>query len=194
MPVVWGTKSRDRQNDAVRHGSADHARQAGSGRAAPRFPGDLRRLRPGPGGGAGGALRAVRHPFLSGALPAAQQHPRLAADDRRRPSRGSLRAGRGDQQHARGVRPHLPAGPAVRGQLRDREGLRSGDHRRRREAHYRHRLRDGLGQAAEARIASARNRSASSAPDRPASRLPSSCARRAIRSACTTVTTGSAVC
>ena len=83
---------------------------------------------------AGIALRAVRRAVLPGPLPAAQQHPRLAAADRRGPPRGGLRAVLGDQQHAGDLRPHLPAGPAVRGQLRHRAvRARHGDHRRGRE-------------------------------------------------------------
>ena len=62
--------------------------------------------------------------------------------------RGGLRAVRRDQQHARDLRPHLPAGPAVRRQLRHRAvGPRHGHHRRGREIHHRHRLGSGLGQA-----------------------------------------------
>ncbi len=56
-----------------------------------------------------------------------------------------------DLDHARDLRPHLPAGPAVRRQLRDRI-LRSrrGHHRLGREVHHRHRLGRGLGRAARA--------------------------------------------
>ena len=74
------------------------------------------------------------------------------------------------------------------------KGFENGHHRRGREVHHRHRLRDGLGQAAEAAPASAPNRSASSAPGRPGSPPPSSCAGRATRSTSTTATTGSAAC
>ncbi len=42
------------------------------------------------------------------------------------------------QQLPRDLRPHLPAGPAVRGQLRHREGLRQRHHRRGRALHHRH--------------------------------------------------------
>ena len=59
--------------------------------------------------------------------------------------RGGLRALLGDQQLPRDLRPHLPAGPAVRRQLRHREGLRRGHHRLGREVHHRHRLGAGLG-------------------------------------------------
>ncbi len=44
------------------------------------------------GGGAGLALLAMRRALLSDPLPAAQQHPRLAAHDRRGPAGGGLRA------------------------------------------------------------------------------------------------------
>ena len=174
--------------------AAGDAGQARGRRAAARLPRDLRPLPAGAGGRAGGALRAVRHPVLPDPLPAAQQHPRLAADDRRGPPRGGLRARRGDQQHARDLRPDLPAGPPVRGQLRDREGLRIGHHRRGREAHHRHRLRDGLGQAAAAapparRIGRRDRRRAGRARA-----SPSSCASAATRSTSTTATTGSAAC
>src|SRR3546814_11965674 len=66
------------------------------------------------------ALIAMRRAVLSGALPAAEQHPRLAAHDRGRPAGGSLRAVVGDQYVSRDLRSHLPAGPTVRRQLRHR--------------------------------------------------------------------------
>ena len=72
----------------------------------------------------GRPLLAMRRAVLPGPLPAAQQHPRLAEAHRRGPAGGGLRALLGDQQLPRDLRPHLPAGPAVRRQLRDREGLR----------------------------------------------------------------------
>ena len=107
---------------------AEHARQAGGARAQGRLPRDLRPLHRQNAGRAGLALLAVRRAVLSDPLPAAQQHPRLAADDRRGPAAGGLRAFPGDQLHARDLRPHLPAGPAVRGQLRHRAvGPRHGD-------------------------------------------------------------------
>ena len=78
-------------------------------------------LRAREGGRAGGALLAMRRAVLSDPLPAAQQHPRLAEAHRRGPARGGLRALLGDQQLPGDLRPHLPAGPAVRRQLRHRE-------------------------------------------------------------------------
>uniref|UniRef100_UPI001FCC452F hypothetical protein n=1 Tax=Methylobacterium sp. B34 TaxID=95563 RepID=UPI001FCC452F len=49
------------------------------------------------------------------------------------------------------LRPHLPAGPAVRGQLRHRAvDPRRRHHRLGREIHQRHRLGEWLGQAAQA--------------------------------------------
>src|SRR3546814_1939166 len=50
------------------------------------------------------ALLAMRRAVLSGALPAAEQHPRLAAHDRGRPAGGSLRAVVGDQYVSRDLR------------------------------------------------------------------------------------------
>ena len=96
-------------------------------------------------------LQPVRRAVLPGALPAAEQHPGLAEADRRRPARGSLRGQQRHQQLPRNLRPHLPAGPAVRRQLRHREGLRERHHRRGRALHHRHRLRTRLGQAAASR-------------------------------------------
>ncbi len=63
-------------------------------------------------------------PFCQVHCPLQQQHPGLAEADRRGPARGSLRDRRGDQHLPRDLRPRLPAGPAVRRQLRHREGLR----------------------------------------------------------------------
>ena len=160
-----------------------------------RFRRDLRPLRARAGGRAGLALRAVRRAVLPGPLPAAQQHPRLAAAGRRGAARGGLRAVLGHQQHARDLRPDLPAGPAVRGQLRHRAvGPRLGHHRRGREVHHRHRLRSRLGQAGPAAArAGPVGRHHRRRPRRP--RLCRGAApRRAGRSMSTTATTGSAAC
>ena len=70
---------------------------------------------------------------------------RLTAEGR---LRGGLRGQPGHQHLPRDLRPHLPAGPAVRRQLRDRAVRpRHRHHRRGREIHHRHRLGEGLGQA-----------------------------------------------
>ena len=122
-------------------------------------------------GRAGVALRAVRRAVLPGPLPAAQQHPRLAAADRGGSARGGLRAVLGHQQHARDLRPDLPAGPAVRGQLRHRAvGPRHGHDRRGREATSPTPPSSAAGSSRVRPAARAgRSRSASSAPARPAS-------------------------
>ena len=67
-------------------------------------------------------VQPVRRALLPSALPAAEQHPGLAEADRRGPARRSLRGPQRHQQFPRNLRPHLPAGPAVRRQLRHREG------------------------------------------------------------------------
>ena len=98
------------------------------------------------------------------------------------------------QQLPGDLRPHLPAGPAVRRQLRHREGLRERHHRRGRALHHRHRLGAGLGEADPAARGARRSRSASSAPGPAAWPRPSSCAGAAIRCTSTTATTASAAC
>ena len=81
-------------------------------------------------------------------LPAAQQHPRLAAARRRGAAGRGLRSLVRDQYVPRDLRPDLPAGPPVRRQLRHREvGPRHRHHRLCREVHHRHRVGAGLGQA-----------------------------------------------
>ncbi len=96
----------------------------------------------------------------------------------------------GHQRHARDLRPHLPAGPAVRRQLRHRAvGPRHRDHRRRRALPDRQGLGDGLGPAARRRRATATSRWGSSAPGPRAWPPPSGCASRATRSPSTTATT-----
>ena len=97
--------------------------KAGAEAARAGLSRDLRRIRRGEKAErAGRALQPVRCALLPDALPAAQQHPRLAASDRRGAAPGSLRAEPGDQHLPRDLRPDLPAGPAVRRQLRDRAG------------------------------------------------------------------------
>ena len=115
-------------------------------------------------GGAVQPLQPMRRAVLLDPLPAAQQHPRLAEADRRGPAGGSVRGQLGDQQLSRDLRPHLPAGPALRGQLRHREGVRERHDRRGREIHHRHGVREWLGASRSARGASWTGRSASSAP------------------------------
>ncbi len=76
-----------------------------------------------------------------------------------------------DLDHARDLRPHLPARPIVRGQLRHRIfGPRRGHDRIGREVHHRHRLGRRLGRAADARASARpvgrRHRRGSGGPDR----------------------------
>ena len=102
----------------------------------------------------------------------------------------------GDQHLPRDLRPHLPAGPAVRRQLRHRASRpRHRHHRRGREIHHRHRLGKGLGQAAEAACASA-TQSVGIIGAGPAGLAAAERAAhaRAIRSLSMTATTASAGC
>ncbi len=74
----------------------------------------------------------------------------LAEADRGRPDRRGLRTLAIHQQHAGNLRPHLPAGPAVRGQLRHRAVRpRHCHHRRHRKIPDRHRMGARLGASAE---------------------------------------------
>ena len=133
-------------------------------------------------------------PFCQVALPAPQQHPRLAEADGRRPPRGGLRDVLRDQQLAGDLRPHLPAGPAVRRQLRDRAVRpRHRDDRLDREVHHRHGLGARLGQAASSR-ARERAQSVGIIGAGPAGLAAAEQLRaaRAIRSTSTTATTASA--
>src|SRR6056297_2066385 len=94
ISILHAVKKRpdDLREDSV-HGKATnaHVRKRGTGDAretrpesAPdRFRRDLRRVRDREGRGAGRALFAVRRTLLPDALPAAQQHSRLAQADRR---------------------------------------------------------------------------------------------------------------
>ena len=119
-------------------------------------------------------------PFCQVHCPLSEQYPGLAEADGGRPARRGLRTRASDQQHAGDLRAHLSAGPAVRRQLRHRAvGPWHGHHRRRREIHHRHRLGEGLGEAAEAATPARANPSASSARDRRASPPPKSCAAKA---------------
>ena len=94
--------------------------------------------------GRGAGVRAARQcgvPYCQSHCPLHNNIPdwlRLTAEGRLQ--RG-LRAQPGDQHLPRDLRPHLPAGPALRRQLRHRAvGPRHGDDRRGREVHHRHRL------------------------------------------------------
>ena len=82
-----------RADAEVHDDAAVDAAQAGGGGARRRLPRDLRATSstPRPAEQAV-ALLAVRRAVLSDPLPAAQQHPRLAADDRRGPAGGGLRS------------------------------------------------------------------------------------------------------
>ena len=157
---------------------ADAARQAPRPTRARGFRRDLRALRRRRAAAQASRCSQCGVPFCSVHCPLQQQHPGLAEADRRGPAGGGLRGHRRHQHLPRDLRPHLPAGPPLRGQLRHREGLRERHHRRGREVHQRHRLGEGLGQAADARARAGRTASASSAPAPPASPPPSGCARQ----------------
>ncbi len=171
--------------------AAAPARKARCRRPPPGFRRDLPRLRHAAGRAQSSRCSPVRRAVLLGPLPALQQHPRLAEADRGGPAGGGLRGQLGDQQLPRDLRPHLPAGPALRGQLRHREGLRERHHRRGRALHHRQRVGAGLGQADPPRQELA-SRSASSAPVPAGWRRPSSCAAAATRCMSMTATTASA--
>ena len=173
----------------------DMPAKRGAGERSRDFHEIYREYRGREGGGAGGALLAVRRALLPVALPAAQQHPRLADADRRGAAARGLRAQPGHQHLPRDLRAHLPAGPALRGQLRHRAvGPRHRHHRRGGEVHHRHRLGGGLGAADPRRRASGRRASASSAPGRAAWRRRTCCGARGCRSRSTTATTARAGC
>jgi hypothetical protein len=106
-------------------------------------------------------------PFCQQGCPAAQQYPdwlRLTAEGR---LEEAYEVSPGHQHHAGDLRTHLPAGPAVRRHLRDR-AVRPwhGDHRLGREIHHRHGVGRRLGEADQARAASASESAGSSAQGR----------------------------
>ncbi len=150
-PAIAGAATMEaghgRADAEIRPDCAGEPGKARRRRPALRFRRDLPPLRPRAGRRPGQPLQPVRRAVLSGSLPAFQQHPRLAQAHRRRSPGGGLRGRFRHQQFPRDLRPHLPAGPALRGQLRHREGVRERHHRRGRAPHHRYRLRQWLGEA-----------------------------------------------
>ena len=154
------------------------ARQAGGGRARGTTSREIYgRFAAGAGRRAGRRCSQCGVPFCQVHCPLHNNIPdwlKLTAEGR---LEEAYELSLGDQHLARDLRPDLPAGPAVRRQLRHRAvGPRHGHHRRGREVHHRHRLGAGLGPAVRPRARAAGSPSASSAPARPGWRRRSSCA------------------
>ena len=134
-----------------------------------QFQRDLRPVRRAVGGRPVGALYLLRQPLLRVEVPGSQLHPQLAETGRRgQPLRGGGSLPR-DQFAARDLRPHLPAGPALRGRLHAERRFRRRHHRLGREVHHRHRPRTRLAPGPVAREGHAASAWPSSVPDRPAS-------------------------